>query len=242
MKIIKPILLIIIIVTILSIIWWFRACLDWMTFWTAFAAIGSFFVAISAIYGDFLRSKFIGPKLKIVPYNLKGDRTTLTEYDASTRKPLRSYLAYYYHLKVVNYRPFVPAKNCRVMLRQLHRLGPDREFHPEVLVVPYQYVWSPAEWAPAFQTVADEEVLDFGRISQGGVFQPTLYVIGSNFKGYVNPNDSVRFSLQIVADNYVSPRMQIFQVDWNGKWADTPEDMSKNLIISEVSIDQVKSP
>jgi len=193
------------------------ACINWMTFWTALAAVGTILVAISAVYGDLLRAKLIGPKLKIIPYNLRGDPTTVTEYDPSTKKPTKSYTAYYYHLKAVNSRRFIPAKNCRVMLRQLHRLGPDREFHPEVMIVHYQYVWAPAEWAPVFQTVADEAVLDFGRISQGDLFRPTLYAWGFNFKGFVNPGDSVRFSLQIVADNYVSPRMQIFQVDWNGK-------------------------
>jgi hypothetical protein len=235
MKTIKLGILLIIIVGILFILWRLRTYLNGMTIWTAFAAIGSFFVAISAIYGDFLRSKFIGPKLKIIPYNLKGSQTTRTEIDILTRKKIKSYPAYYYHLKVVNYRHFVPARNCRVMLRQLYRLGPDREFHPESLVVPYQYVWSPAEWAPTLQTVADEEVLDFGMIYEGSVFQPTLYVTGADFKGFVKPNDSARFSLQIVADNYVSPKMQIFQVDWNGRWANTPEEMSKNLIISEVT-------
>jgi hypothetical protein len=235
------IVLTIVIIAILFILWWFRACLNWMTFWTALAAIGSTLVAICAIYGDFLRSKFIGPKLKIIPYNLKGNPVMRIERDVLTGKQIKSYSAYFYHLKVVNSRHLVPAKNCRVMLRQLYRLRPDREFHSETLVVPYQYVWSPAEWAPALQTVADEEVLDFGMIHEGDVFRPTLYVVSNNFKGFVNPNDSVRFGLQVVADNYVSPRMQIFQVDWNGKWANTPEDMSKNLIISEVSLDQIKS-
>ncbi len=208
--------------------------MDWITFWTGVAAIGSILVVIFALFGDPLRSKFIGPKLKIIPHNLKGNPTPRIEYDVITGKRIRDYTAYFYHLKVVNSRHFVPAKNCRVMLRQLHRMGPDREFHAEPLMVPYQYIWSPSEWAPALQTVADEEVFDFGMISEGRPFQPTLYVIGGNFKGFVKRNDSVRFSLQIVADNYVSPKMQVFQVDWNGEWANNPEEMFKNLIIKEV--------
>jgi hypothetical protein len=233
------IILTIVIIAILFILWCFQACLNWMTFWTALAAIGSIFVAISALYGDFLRSKFIGPKLKIILYSSKGNPVPRIEYDVHTGKQIRSYPAYFYHLKVVNSRRFVPAKNCRVMLRQLYRRGPDREFHPVALAVPYQYTWSPSETAPALQTVADEEVFDFGIIHESDVFRPTLYVVVSNFKGNVNPNDSVRFGLQIVADNYVSPRMQIFQVDWDGKWADTPEEMSEHLIISEIDLNKI---
>ena len=127
------------------------------------------------------------------------------------------------------------------MLRQLHRRGPDGEFHPEGLTVPLQYVWAPAEWAPALQTVADEAVLDFGRISQSDIFRPTLYITSANFKGFVTSNDSVRFSLQIVADNFVSSKLQIFEVSWNGRWAETAEDMSKNLIISEVKPNEAKA-
>lgn len=153
-----------------------------------------------------------------------GDKTSLRQ----------GAVAYYYHLKVTNSRSFVPARNCRVMLKQLHRRGPDSQFQPEILVVPLQYAWAPSEWAPVLQTVAGEAVFDFGRIVQSSNFQPTLYTTSTNFRGFVNANEAVRFSLQVIADNYVSPRMQVFEVAWNGKWADTREEMQQNVVIKEV--------
>lgn len=201
----------------------------WVTFWTALAAIGSFAVAIMAIWGDIIRSRFIGPKLKLFPHNLEGNPTTLTEFDANKR-PIKQYQAYFYHLIVKNSRAFISAKNCRVILKQIHRRGPDGEFHPEKLVVPLQYTWSPAEWSPALQTVAKEEVLYFGRISEGDSFIPTFYITSVNFKGLVKANESIRYSLQIVADNFVSSKLQIFEVSWNGQWGKTSEEMKKNWL------------
>lgn len=96
------------------------------------------------------------------------------------------------------------------------------------------YIWSPAEWAQALQTVAYEEVLDFGRISEGDFFRPTVYITSANFKGFVTKDEAVRFSLQIVADNYVSSNTQVFQVSWNGNWDNNANEMAKNLIISEI--------
>lgn len=234
MKLIKYMIIIIVII-LLVLLWQNSFCWEWITFWTALGAVGAFVVAALAIYGEFFRTWLWSPKLKIVSHNLEGDPTTVTEYNRSTGTPIKSYIAFYYHLKVVNSRPIVSAKNCRVILRQLHRLGPDRKYHPEALIVPLQYVWSPAEWAPALHTFTDEAVLDFGCISKGDIFRPTLYITSANFKGFVSQNESVRFSLQIVADNFVSPKFQIFEVSWNGKWADTAEEMSKNLIISEIN-------
>jgi hypothetical protein len=209
--------------------------MEWSTFWNSVGAVGSILVAIMAIWGEWVRSIFVGPKLKLIPHNFRGTITTLTEIDRKTLEPIRSYKAIYYHLRVDNSRRWVTAKNCRVLLRQLHRRGPDGEFHIIPLVVPLQFVWSPAEWAPTLQTVADNEILDLGAITElSGKFEPKCYVTSANFQGFVGPNEAVRYSLSIVADNYVSPKVQVFEVAWNGKWSENLDDMEKYVTIKEV--------
>jgi hypothetical protein len=37
-----------------------------------------------------------------------------------------------------------------------------------------------------------------------------------------------------VADNYVSPKVQVFEVAWNGKWSENLDDMEKYVTIKEV--------
>ncbi|MEK6691066.1 MAG: hypothetical protein AABY78_07180 [Nitrospirota bacterium] len=78
MKLLKLFILIIVPLLII-LLWLYRAYWEWMTFWAAVGAIGSFIVALLAIYGEFFRAWLWGPKLKIIPENLKGDPTTITE-------------------------------------------------------------------------------------------------------------------------------------------------------------------
>jgi hypothetical protein len=95
-------------------------------------AVGTVTVAILAIWGELVRAWLAPPKLEIEAHNnLRGDPNVLT-----TQYGQRVGSAMYYHLKVVNKRPWLPIKNCRVLLVGLSRRGPDNVFHPSPLVVP----------------------------------------------------------------------------------------------------------
>jgi hypothetical protein len=50
----------------------------------------------------------------------------------------------------------------------------------------------------------------------------------------VRAEDAVRFGLQLVAENYQLPELQIFEVAWNGKWSDNLDEMETHLRIREV--------
>jgi hypothetical protein len=84
------------------------------------AAFGALAVAIVAIWGDWVRSVLAPPKLTIRPREPESDPTTDNHGQRLT----------YYHLKVVNQRPWLPTPNCRVLLNSLSRRGPDGQFHP----------------------------------------------------------------------------------------------------------------
>lgn len=208
----------------------------WNIFFIALGSIGSILVAIIAIWGERIKSMFFGPQLSLVPHNFRGNVTTATEIDTRTGSIIRSYRAIYYHLRVENSRRWTVAKNCRVLLREVYKRGPDGEFRRLPLVVPLQYVWSPAEWSPAFKSVSDHEVLDFGSISEiTNRFNPKFYVTSANFEGYVEANEVVRYGLSIVSDNFVSPNLQVFEVAWNGRFSENLDEMSRNLNIREVT-------
>ena len=190
------------------------------------SAAGTIFVAILAIWGDWLRAKFSPPKLVIEPHNLRG---TLTKFNDGKR-------VIFYHLKVVNLRKWFTVKNCRVILSQIHRQGPAGQVKMVSLPVPEQYVWSPAELSPVLQTVHKEAVFDLGYIVEGeSKFIPRLYSTPNDFKGFVWEGDAVRFSMEIVADKFMSENYQVFEVAWNGKWSDNLNEMGNNLSIKEVS-------
>lgn len=200
----------------------------------ALIAIGTIAVAILAIWGDWFRNKCFPPKLTIEPHNLRGNITVANKvHGIEIGNTIR---VVYYHLKVKNLRKWSMIKNCQVILAGIKRKGPDGEFHPYPLVVPTQYIWSPAEWAPVQQNIANEAIFDFGCVTEGGtLFVPTLYVRPNNFMGLLGPNMSVRYILQVSADNYFSNRQYVYEVSWDGKFSDNMDIMSKSLVIKEVN-------
>jgi hypothetical protein len=197
----------------------------------AFTAVGTVAVAVLAIWGDWLKAKLVPIKLRIEPHNTRG---TLTIFN--TLQPV-----IYYHLRVVNERPWMSARNCRVMLRALARRGPDLTFRPEPLPVPFQFRWAPFESTPAFVTIQKQQVLDFGFIIQpaqpGDVTQfiPALYSYPNDFRGFVGPGEAVRYSLEVEADDFSSPSYLVIEVAWDGRWTPDLDKMSQSLVVSEVA-------
>lgn len=197
----------------------------WALLIQALIALGTIAVAIIAIWGDFIRSKFAPPKLAIQPHNLRG---TVTRYTNGPR-------VLYYHLKLFNLRPWLSCKNCRVLLKAIYRRGPDNQFSPLSVPVPPQFVWAPAEFTPTVITITREHIIDFGALAEGSdSFRPVLYFYPNDFQGFVHANEAVRYSLEILADGYASARYQVFEVAWDGNWTDNLDDMSRSLTIREI--------
>jgi|ERR1700691_2100496 hypothetical protein len=191
----------------------------------ATVAIGTLAVAVLAIWGDRIRSVLAPAKLTIRPHTLEGDPTTANGFGLM-----------YYHLKVVNERRWLPVTNCRVLLKGLSKRGPDGHFHALPMAVPLQFVWAPAEITPPVITVLAENILDFGFVSEDThQFVPVLYSYSNNFKGYVGPNEAVRFHVEIEASNFSSIRYQVFEVSWDGTWSHDPRVMAQHLIIREIA-------
>jgi len=192
----------------------------------ALIAIGTLTVAIIAIWGGWFRSKLSPLKLIIQPHNLRGVVTRFTDGPR----------VIYYHLKVINQRSWVSAKNCRVLLCSIYRRGPDQELMNVPMSVPLQFVWSPAPLTPSIISFSKEGFIDFGRLKENDTrFEPILYWYPNNFQGYVQKNESVRYCLEIVADGYTSEQYQVFEVAWNGKWTNNLDEMTQNLTIREIT-------
>jgi hypothetical protein len=189
-------------------------------------AFGTILVAIVAIWGDFLRSKLAPPKLHIALYNTRG---SLTKFKQGSR-------VIYYHLKVINSRPWFLARNCQVRLVGISSRGPDNQFRPLGNPVPQTFVWSPAGFVPMAANIAKEQIFDFGRILEGGQeFEPVLYSYPLNFEGRINANQAVRYTLDVVGENVSKTSPIVLEVAWNGRWSDNFDDMAQNLTIRQVS-------
>jgi len=196
-------------------------------------AVGTIAVAVVAIWGERVRSLLAPPKLEIKPHTLRGDPTLLTSPEITI--PGGGIRVVYYHLKVVNVRPWLTVHNCRCLLKKISRRGPDGRFHPVSMSVPLQFKWAPAEGMPQQLTITKEQVLDFGRVREGAdAFEPLLYWCPNNFQGYVRAGEAVRYYVEVDASNFVSPAPKIFEVAWDGQWSFEPEKMEQRLRISEI--------
>lgn len=197
----------------------------------AAVAFSTVAVAILAIWGERVRAWLAPPKLEIeVHNNLRGDSNVLT---TPSGQPVGNVM--YYHLKIVNKRPWLPVKNCRVLLVGMSRRGPDNIFHPVPLVVPSQLIWAPASFAPILTTVTKEQIVDYGSIREDDdAYRPALYSTPNNFSGFVKTGEAVRFVLAIEADNYSSLRYKVFEVAWDGGWDSEPEKMQNHLRVHEI--------
>jgi hypothetical protein len=194
-------------------------------------AFGTIAVAILAIWGERIRSWLSPTKLEIGAHNnFRGDPNLLT-----SQLGQQVGRGMFYHLKVINKRPWLPIKNCRVLLMGISRRGPDNVFHPSPLVVPSQLIWAPASFAPTLVAVTKEQIVDLGNIREGdSAFRLALYSTPNNFAGLVGKDEAVRFELAIEADNFSSSRYKVIEVAWDGIWEFEPEKMENHLRIREI--------
>ncbi|MDH6305743.1 hypothetical protein M2459_002501 [Parabacteroides sp. PF5-5] len=142
----------------------------------------------------------------------------------------------FYHLNIIN-KSRIPAKNCKVLLREISTKKRNKKFHNAFINIEQQYVWAPHEQTPKLITITkqNEGVIDFGYINEKSEkFIPRLYVNSNAFPGFLYKNETKQYHLEIVADNYLSRRF-IFQVKWNGNWSDNKKKMERNLIIKNIT-------
>ncbi len=198
----------------------------WYLIFTALTAIGTIAVAVLAIWGDWFRSVFAPPHVEIVSHNLRGSVTHFTNGPD----------VIYYYLKARNTRRWAVARNCRIILTEVYRRGPDQQFHPSLLPVPPQFVWAPAEATPIVIELAGEQVIDFGRIVNNVPqrFEPVLYWNPNNFPGYVGANQAVRYQLQAISGGLALGPPSTYEVAWNGQWSTNLDIMGQNLTITKV--------
>lgn len=195
----------------------------------ALAAVGTLIVAATAIWGNWLRAKLAPAKMIIEPHNLRGDPTVFGDKTGQSTRVM------FFHLKVVNKRPWLTVDNCRVLLKGLSRRGPDGGFYSVPMSIPIQFVWAPAEITPPVVTVIKDQILDLGFITEKeDKFIPRLFTYPNNFQGFVRKDEAVRYFLEIEATNFTSPRYQVFEVAWDGNWDYEPEKMQQHLRIKEI--------
>ena len=183
------------------------------------AAIGSILVAISAIWGEWLRNTFAGPKLSFLD-DIK--------YDFNVTRSGNSVV--YCIIKLINGRKWSPAKHVRIRCTSIQRKK-DGEFSLEPVNVPVQLRWSDNLLDQIQIPDVNSEILcNIGYVTQGADrFCIPVHYMPNNFKGFVMSGETVRLSLVAEADNYCQNKPIVIEIFWNGQWSIVPEEMKAHL-------------
>jgi hypothetical protein len=137
------------------------------------AALASLFLAVLAIWGDWIRHRLLGPKLTINLLDSEGILTQITDGKSGR----------YYKLRVANERKWSPAKNVRVVLTEILKPAADNTLSPQVLSGPLQLTW---QWLlPQYPTVGPEEICTFANLIKGHNFSLSPYIKPNNFVGFL---------------------------------------------------------
>jgi hypothetical protein len=190
---------------------------------TVFAAIGSIAVAIGAIWGDYFRFKWAGPKLALTLDNPRGHFF-----------PRDGTATLFFHLKIKNRRLWSPARDVRVLVERAARPKADGTFVLEPLVYPLPLAWTPSELGDFLRTVFDTETCDLGFINKNTIgFMLSMIVTPSNFQPYVAPNEALR--LQVVASGQNAVSKPLFlEIRWDGRWDADKDEMEKHLVVKSI--------
>ncbi len=198
------------------------ACAEfWSIVVQSFVAVGTLLLAVIAIWGDWIRHRFFGPKLEI---NLLDNKGTLTYITDGT--PGR-----FYKVNVSNSRKWSPAKNVRVILKNILKPAADGTLAPQVLSGPLQLHWM--HLLPQYRTIGPDEICTYANLVKGKNFLLSPYIVPNNFVGFITSNQKMLIEVQAVADNSESKPLFI-DISWDGQWSDDTNQMQQHLVVKEV--------
>jgi hypothetical protein len=182
-------------------------------------------VIMIALFGPSIRQKLFPARIDIDILDNNGELTILDN----------GHRVIYYHLRVINSSKII-VKNCRVFLTKIEKLNLNGEFIDMPFSVPPRYIWSPSESSPEGVDIVTERIADFGYVIDSSTdFKPTVTPILNSFKGNLKHNETFRYFIEIIAENYRSKKHVVIEVTWDGIWPNDLSEMCEHLKISTLA-------
>ncbi len=197
---------------------------DWPTFWVqvvyTLVTVG---ILVAAIWGQPIRTRFFGPRLKVSLANASGSLT-----NRGDGSPTR-----YFHLRIDNERPSMPARSVKVLCTHL---GKATGSTPPVLVplpIPLQFLWSFPQFHALTQTIVSDHRCDLGHIDQGSTgFEFDFYIKPNNVDTAVKAGETALLEIKVEGENCPSATAIRLRVTWDGEWAEDDEAMASHLVVT----------
>ncbi len=203
------------------------ASAEWPTFWVnlVYTAV-TIGILVAAVWGDWLRSTILGPRLNI---RLLGIEQSPTQ--SADNEPI-----WYCHLNVDNRKGWVPARSVKVLCTHFAKGKSDAPLGPSELRIPLQFTWAFPGYHALTPTIVSTDRCDLGYVSKSrGCFQFAFYVEPNNVDTSLGPGETAEIVAQVEAENSRSAPSIHLQVIWDGTWADNPKEMATHLVVREVA-------
>lgn len=192
-----------------------------------FAAVGTVFIAVLAIWGDLIRHRLVPPKLSVT---LRTPQNELAHFNDGPW--------WYYHLVVTNQRKWAPVRLVRVFVTSLKRqTGNDSNWVPAMQGGPVPLEWQYQRNSPLaddWLTIGPDKIWDLGRVKPGGPFTLSVVHFASNFQGTLVGPGKLRVGLMAIGETAQSPEF-VIEISWDGRWAESAGEMGRHLVVKEVS-------
>ncbi len=207
----------------------------WWNWWVNLAvALGTFAAVLVALFGDWFRSRFFSPKLKLELRSLTGEKT-IASFQMQTEEGPKEVRedARYYHVRVSNGAPWPRATQLQINLLQIEEQGPDGALQVSWAgEVPIR--WMHQEIYPLSRTIGPPADSDFFSVVKDKFLQLHPLILPNNLTAIRKGPVHLVVSLQAIANEGKS-RITRFQIAWDGQWEDGEKEMTRHLVVKEVT-------
>lgn len=193
--------------------------------WSEAGTVGTWALAIIALWGDWLKARLFPPILSVELLNKHGADLIETQFADRSKAMSR-----YYHLKVTNKRKLSPAVKVQVVISSISKPGPNGT--PQIaLQEPLPLRWRHQEFQPLLLTVGHEErhadVL-FVNDRKQLILLP-LFATNNLQSVYVGKTE-LWIAARAEGENCASKPF-VIHVAWDGEWNPGEAEMAKHLQI-----------
>lgn len=207
----------------------------WWNWWVSLgAAVTTLAAVFVALFGDWIKSRLFSPKLALSLRNSVGEKTTVTlQWQTEQGLQQRNEEARYYHVRVSNQVRWPSSNQTQVYLLRVEVPGPDGEL---------QVTWSgelPVQWThqaihPVARTIGSGAYCDLCSVVKGKWVQLHPLIVPNNFPLQWRTAATLVVSLQARGNEGESP-ISRFQIAWDGKWADGDTEMTRHLVVKDIT-------
>jgi hypothetical protein len=187
-------------------------------------AFGTIILAIVAIWGHIIRTRWFGPRLRLALKNQRGEVSLFNDGVVSR----------YYHLRVWNERRSSPAHNVRVVVKEVYRPNADGTMSQTPLSGPLQLTWQFQGSNPQFQTIGAESICDLGYLRKGEPFTLSMLFHHISFDLKVRQGQKAIVVLIALSDEGESNELKI-EIAWDGEWSDDTDEIIRHMIVKQLA-------